>query len=61
MKPLNQFPKLQTFSELVELLLRHGDPYMTQTEHVYASCCRPEVAGYVISSENVKTIDGYAV
>ena len=34
---------------------------MTQNEHVYAICCRPEVAGDVISSENVKTIEGYAV
>ena len=34
---------------------------MTQNEHVYAICCRPEVTGDVISSENVKTIEGYAV
>ena len=32
---------------------------MTQTEHVYAICCRPEVAGDVISYENVKTSEGY--
>ena len=30
-------------------------------EHVHAICCRPEVDGDVISSENVKTIEGYAV
>ena len=34
---------------------------MTQNEHVYAICCRPDVAGDVISGENVKTIEGYAV
>ena len=31
---------------------------MAQHEHVYAICCR---AGYVISGENVKTIEGYGV
>ena len=34
---------------------------MTQNEHVYVMCCRPEAAGDVISSENVKTIEGCAV
>ena len=34
---------------------------MTQNEHVYVICCRPEVAGDFISGENVKTIEGYAV
>ena len=34
---------------------------MTQNEHVYAIYCRPEVGGDVISSENVKTLEGYAV
>ena len=36
---------------------------MTQNEHgyVYATCYPPEVASDVISSENVKTIEGYAV
>ena len=34
---------------------------MTQNEHVYAICCRPEVACDVISGGNVKTIEGYAV
>ena len=29
--------------------------------HVYAICCRPEVASDVISGENAKTIEGYAV
>ena len=33
---------------------------MTQNEHVCAICCRPEVAGDVISDENVKTVEGYA-
>ena len=34
---------------------------MTQNEHVYAFCCRLEVAGDVISGENVRTNEGYAV
>ena len=34
---------------------------MTQHEHVYAICCRREVAGDVISGENVKAIEGYAL
>ena len=34
---------------------------MTQNEHVYAICCRLEVAGDVISGENVKTNEGYTV
>ena len=34
---------------------------MAQIERVYAICCRPEVAGDVVSSEIVNTIEGYAV
>ena len=34
---------------------------MTKNEHVYTICYRPEVAGDVISVENVKTIEGYAL
>ena len=34
---------------------------MIQNELVYAICCWPEVAGDVISAENVKIIEGYAV
>ena len=34
---------------------------MTRNEHGYGICCRPEVAGGVISSQNVKTVEGYAV
>ena len=34
---------------------------MAQNEQVYAICCRLEVASDVISVENVKTIEGYAV
>ena len=36
-------------------------PDMTQNEYVYAICCRLELAGDVISNENVKTIEGYFV
>ena len=34
---------------------------MTKNEHIYAICCRPEVAGDDISRENVNTIGGYAL
>ena len=34
---------------------------MTQSEHIYAICCRVEVVVDVISGEHVKTIDGCAV
>ena len=34
---------------------------MTQNEHVYAICCRPEVDDNVISGRNVRTIEGYIV
>ena len=40
---------------------RHRDPNMTLNEHVYTICCRPEVAGDVISGETVKTIESYIV
>ena len=48
-------------SESVEPLSRNRNPNMTQNEHVYAIWCRPDVAGDVISGQNVKTIEGYAV
>ena len=34
---------------------------MTQNEHVYAICHRPEAAGDDISGFNVKTTDGYGL
>ena len=43
------------------MLLRNRDLNMTQTEHVYANSCRPEVAGDVISGENIKTTEVYAL
>ena len=49
------------FSKSVELLSRNRDCNMTLNEHVYAICCRPDVAGDVISGENVKSIEGYVV
>ena len=61
MKLLNHFPKLHTISESLESLSRNRDPNMTQNEHVYSICCRPEVAGNVISHEAVKTIECYTV
>ena len=43
------------------MLSRNREPNLAQNEHVYAIFCRPEVAGEVISGENVKTVEGYAV
>ena len=37
------------------------DPNVTQIEHVYAICYRPEVAGDVFFGDNVKAFEGYAV
>ena len=34
---------------------------MAQNEDIYAICCGPEVVGDVISGENVKTTEGYAL
>ena len=34
---------------------------MTQNEHVYAICCRPEVAGGIIYGQNGKAIKGYVM
>ena len=34
---------------------------MTPNEYVYAIFCEPEIVGDVISSGNVKTIEGYVV
>ena len=34
---------------------------MTQNEHFYAIRCRPEVAGGVISGDNVKTVERHAL
>ena len=39
--------------ELLEPLSRNRDPNLTQNEHVYAICCRVEVAGDVISCEMI--------
>ena len=47
--------------KLVQNRLKRYRQIPTQNEHVYAICCRPEIADDVISGENVKTVDGYAV
>ena len=41
--------------------MRNRHQNMTQNEHVYAICWLLEVAGDVISSADVKTVEGYAV
>ena len=61
MKILNQFPKLQTFSESVEPLSIIRDQNMTQNKYVYAICCRPEVSCDINSGRNVKCVERYAV
>ena len=43
------------------MLSRNRHPNTTQNEQVYAISCLPEIAGDIISSENVKPVDGYAV
>ena len=55
------FPKLYTISKSVEPLARNSDPNMTQNEHVYVICCRPDVADDVISGGNVKSTENYVV
>ena len=57
MKRLNDSFQKVNFCESFEPLSRNHHPNMIQTEHVYAICCRPEVAGEVISGENEKTIE----
>ena len=44
----------------MDTLSINRDPNLTQNEHVYVILCRPEAAGDAISSENVKTLEGYA-
>ena len=64
MKPLNhcfQNCKLFFQNRLNRYREINRDPNMTQHKHAYAICCRPEVTGDVISSETVKTFDGYAL
>ena len=41
--------------------MRNRNPNMTQNEHIYAICCRPEVVGDVFSGENVNTAEGYVL
>ena len=60
-KPLKHSFQKSTFSESVQPLSRNRQPNMTQNEHAYTICCRHEVAGDVISGENVKTTESYAV
>ena len=38
-------------------LNRYRDPNITKLDHVYAICCRPEVAGGIISGEKVNTTE----
>ena len=52
---------LNFFSESVEPSSRNRDQNMTKNQHVYAICCRPEVAGDAFAGANVKTIEGYPV
>ena len=55
------FQNCKTFSESIEPLPRNRDPNITQNEHFNAICSRPEVAGDVISGNDVMTVEGYAL
>ena len=47
--------------EILLTFIKKSDQEMTKNDHVYANCCRPEVAGNVISGRNVKTIENYVL
>ena len=55
------FPKLQTFSKLIETLSRTRDPNTTQMNTFVRFACRPAVDDDVICGVNVKTLECYAV
>ena len=62
MKHLNDnFQNSKLFENRLNRYRENRHPNMTQIEHVYAICCQLEVAGDVISGDNVKTVEGYAV
>ena len=53
------FPKLYTFSKYFEPLSRNRDPNVTQNEHLYAICCRPEEVDDVIYCDDAETFQKY--
>ena len=53
--------KTVNFLRIGWTIIEKSPPEQDQKWHVYAICCRPEVVGDVIFSENEKTIEGYAV
>ena len=55
------FQNCKLFLKLIEPLASSCDPNMTQNEHVYVICCWPEAENDVISSQYVKTIEGYVL
>ena len=62
MKPLNHcFQNSKRFENRSTRYRENRHPNMTHNEHLRAICCRSEVAGDVISGENVTTVEGYAV
>ena len=44
-----------------EPLVRNCEPNMAHDGHVYAICCQREAADDVVSSVDVKTVEGYLV
>ena len=52
------FPKVSTFSKLVEKLLSDEWVRNHDLKTLYAVCCRPEITSNGIASENVKTFKG---
>ena len=62
MKPLNHcFQNSTLFQNRLNHYREIATPSMTQNVHVYTICCRLEVVGDVIFTENVKTIEGYSL
>ena len=62
MKPLNYcFQTCKHFQNRLNRYREIATRTKQKNDHVYVICCQPEVAGDVISGENVKTVKRYAV
>ena len=51
-------PLQKAFSKSVERLSRNRNPNMTQSEHVYTICCRPEVDKRIKDQTVASTLGG---
>ena len=62
MKPWNHsFQNCKLSQNRFEKLSKIRDPNINQIEHVYAICCRLEVANSVFSGKNVMAVEGYGI